>query len=232
MRRAAFLPLLLAVPLIAPAPAAACHPVPDPTPPGYRDHGCGDTSKGGVAQSVTSVSVGDDFFDPSTVRIQPGEAVRWVWASDSSSQHNVAADPNQTERFRSAFLEGAGKSFSHTFSKPGRFTYLCEIHSNTMRGVVEVGPAPFPDTKLPLARALAVRVTGAVAKLSFGLSEKARVKVVLSGPSRRTTSKSLRSGKRSLSFRRLRAGSYKATLRPTDSAGNRGPSASKRFRIR
>ena len=182
MRRVALLPLLLAVPLVVPAPAAACHPVPDPAPPGYRDHGCGDTGKGGAAQAVTSVSVGDDFFEPSPVRIQPGEAVRWVWASGSSNQHNVAADPGQSESFKSAFLAGAGKSYSHTFSKPGRFTYFCEIHANSMRGVVEVGSAPFPDTRVPRARSLAARVTGATAKLSFRLSENARVRAVLARP--------------------------------------------------
>jgi hypothetical protein len=37
---------LIVVALALPDTAAACHPVADPPPPGYRDHGCGDSKEG------------------------------------------------------------------------------------------------------------------------------------------------------------------------------------------
>lgn len=228
MRLALLLGFAAASLLSLPASAVACHPVPDPPPPGYYDHGCGDTTKGGAAQASTFVSIGDDFFDPATVRIQPGETVTWRWAG--SSKHSVVANANQTERFRSP-LQSSG-SFPHTFAKPGRFTYHCEIHSN-MRGAVEVGSAPFPDTGLPRLAGARARVSGSTAKVSFRLSERSRVRVALSGPSRRVITRVLGPGKRSISFRRLRRGGYRASLRPTDTAGNKGRLVkTRRFSVR
>ena len=222
---------LVLLTLTAPASAAACHPVPDPPPPGYSDHGCGDTTKGGVKPAAAqTVTVGDDFFAASTVQVQPGDTVTWRW--DGSSEHNVRAFPHQTESFRSAFMSGTGKTFARAFAKPGRFTYFCEIHPSTMRGAVEVGPAPFPDTSLPRVTGLKARVAGSVVKLSFRLSESARVRASLSGPSRKVTTRILRKGSRSLTLRGLRDGRYRAGLRATDTAGNRGEAASKRVSVR
>jgi plastocyanin len=173
------------------------------------------------------VAVRDDFFDPSTVQIQPGDTVTWRWSG--LNQHNVSSDPNQSEDFHSEFMIIG--SFSHTFSQPGRFTYFCEVHPTNMRGAVEVGSAPFPDTTLPRLSRLRARTRGSAVRLSFRLSEEARVKVSLRGPSRRSATRSLSRGSRSVRFRRLREGRYRATLRPTDTAGNRGRAVTKRFRI-
>jgi plastocyanin len=176
------------------------------------------------------VSVGDDFFDPATVRIEPGDRVTWRW--NGSATHNVRAFGGQTETFGSDFMSGTGKTFSHAFARAGRFTYFCEVHPDNMRGVVEVGSPPFPDTSVPrLTRLKASPGDGAV-RLAFRLSESARVKITLRGPSRRTATRRLSKGRRSVSFRRLAAGSYKATLRPTDAAGNRGKASAKRFSVR
>ena len=125
---------------------------------------------------------------------------------------------------------GSG-TFKKTFAKPGRFTYFCKIHGPAMSGVVEVGPAPFPDTLLPRLSSLKAKPGAAKVKLSFKLSEKSKVKVSLSGPSHRSATKRLGKGKRSVGFKRLRVGDYKATLRPTDGTGNRGKAVVKRFSV-
>jgi len=177
------------------------------------------------------VNVGDDFFDPVPVEIQPGDSVTWRWSG--SDDHSVRAVANQTESFRSATVRGAGKTFAHTFAKRGRFTYFCEVHPATMRGSVEVGSPPFPDTILPRVTSVKPKVSGSSAKLSFRLSEKSTLKVSLSGPSKRSTTRSLGKGKRSLTFRGLREGRYRASLRPTDTSGNKGRVVkSSRFRVR
>jgi plastocyanin len=175
------------------------------------------------------VSVGDNFFNPKTVQIQPGDSVTWRWTG--SAPHNVKADSGQTESFGSKVLTGTGNTFEHTFADPGRFTYFCEIHGPVMSGAVEVGPPPFPDTLLPRLTRLKASPGGAAVMLSFRLSEGARVKVSLRGPSRRSLTKRLGKGRRSVRIRRLRAGRYSATVRPTDVAGNRGRAVTKRFTI-
>jgi plastocyanin len=174
------------------------------------------------------VTVGDDFFDAPTVQIQPGESVTWHWTG--ATEHTVTTSPNQTESFSSKLMSSG--TLTRTFAKPGRFTYFCQVHSS-MRGAVEVGPAPFPDTTLPLVSGAKAKVAGRTAKLGFGLSEKARVRVALSGPSKRVVARVLAKGKRAISFRHLLPGSYRATLRATDTAGNKGRTVSlKRFRVR
>jgi plastocyanin len=174
------------------------------------------------------VNVGDDFYDAPTVQIQPGDSVTWHWAG--LDQHTVTASANQTMSFRSKLMSSG--TFARTFAKPGRFTYFCETHSN-MRGAVEVGPAPFPDTGLPRVSGAKAKVSRRTAKVSLRLSEKARVRVALSGPSKQVIARVLAQGKRSFSFRHLRAGSYRASLRATDTAGNNGRTVKlKRFRVR
>jgi len=174
------------------------------------------------------VNVGDGFYDAPTAQIQPGESVTWHWTG--SDQHTVTASANQTMSFRSPLM-GSG-TFTRSFPKPGRFTYFCEVHSD-MKGAVEVGPAPFPDTLLPRVSGAKATVSGRTAKVGFRLSEKARVRVALSGPSKKVMTRLLAKGKRSISFRHLRAGRYRTSLRATDTAGNRGRLIKlKRFRVR
>lgn len=175
----------------------------------------------------TGVTIGDDFFKETTVAIQPGDSVKWNWTG--SDTHTVTANPDQTEKFGSK--EQSSGSFSRTFAKPGRFSYHCEIHPTEMRGVVEVGSAPFPDTSLP-------RVAGAIGKpgrrqavVRFRLSETAKVKLTLRGPTRKTVKKQLGKGSRKLRLRRLKPGRYRATLTATDAAGNKGRAAKARFSI-
>jgi plastocyanin len=175
----------------------------------------------------STVTVDDDFFKETTVRIQPGDSVSWSWVGSDS--HTVTANPGQTEKFASK--EQSSGSFSHTFAKAGRFSYHCEIHPTEMRAVVEVGSAPFPDTSLP-------RVAGAIGKpgrrqaiVSFRLSEAAKVKLTLRGPTRKSVSKRLGKGSRKLRLRRLKPGRYRATLTATDAAGNKGRPAKARFSV-
>jgi plastocyanin len=173
------------------------------------------------------VSVMDNFFQARTVQIQPGESVTWHWGTGTT--HTATAFPNQTIKFNSG--EMSSGTFTKTFPKPGRFTYFCQIHGPSMRGTVEVGPRPFPDTLLPRLGRVKAKAVDENVKLSFRLSEKAKVKVSLSGPSHRSATKRLGKGKRSVRFKHLKAGDYKATLRPTDGAGNRGRASTKRFSI-
>ena len=175
----------------------------------------------------SDAQVGDDFFDPIPVRIQPGDTVTWHW--QGANDHTVTSFANQTDSFRSAIMSGSG-TFAHTFAKPGRFTYYCKIHPFTMRAAVEVGSAPFPDTSLPTVTRLKAKVSGSSAKLTFRLSERAKVRIAVSGA--KAATKTFGKGSRSYTARHLNRGSHTARLRATDASGNRGRTASKSFRVR
>ncbi|MFN2616956.1 MAG: hypothetical protein ABR581_07495 [Thermoleophilaceae bacterium] len=175
-----------------------------------------------------NVTVGDDFYgtDPVatffTVRINAGDTVAWRW-SNTSDTHTVTSNPsNLITRFSSGPHSG-NFVFRKTFPHRGRFTFHCEFHPDFMRGAVEVGPGPpFPDSTFPLLRRLSAHPRSHRVKLVFRLSEKSRVRVALRGAKRRTFSRVRRKGRRSITIRHLPAGSYRATLRPKDTAGHRG----------
>ena len=182
----------------------------------------------GSAQAATvPVGVGDNFFSPSTVRINPGDTVSWGW--QGSDQHNVVSTSGQSERFRSP-LQSSG-SYNRAFPNRGRFTYFCEVHPTDMRGAVEVGPPPFPDTILPRLRGLRASPSSGAVRLTFRLSERATVTASLRGATRKRVRRRLRRGRRSITIRSLKAGRHRATLVARDGAGNRSRAAVVRFRV-
>jgi plastocyanin/N-acetylneuraminic acid mutarotase len=113
----------------------------------------GVASPTGTTFDVTVAPGGSFTFDPSTVNISVGDTVRWTW---EGSGHSVtsgllpcAADsqycsPNDTNCFPGT-LSNTGTVYTHTFSQPGSYSYLCIAHCVIgMTGVVNVsgGCAP------------------------------------------------------------------------------------------
>jgi plastocyanin len=79
--------------------------------------------------SVITVTVGNNFFAPAAVTINPGDTVVW---QRLSGFHNVAADDNSF-RLGEPPNGGAGSNWttvSRTFTDPGTFGYYCEIHGS------------------------------------------------------------------------------------------------------
>jgi plastocyanin len=182
---------------------------------------------GSASAAVSSVAVDDNLFQPATVRIAPGDSVQWNW--QGSASHNVVTTSGQTMRFRSPLMTSG--SFTRAFPNRGRFTYFCEVHPVEMRGAVEVGPPPFPDTILPRLRRLRASTSSGAVRLSFRLSETARVTASLRGATRRRVTRRRRRGARSLTIRGLNAGRHRATLVARDGAGNRSRAAVVRFSV-
>jgi copper-containing nitrite reductase len=97
------------------------------------------------------VGMSDMGFLPQTLVVNAGETV--VWRNSSEVTHNVVADPGRAvyaidvklpsgvNPFGSGFLQ-PGQSFSHTFTVPGIYRYVCTLHETSgMKGVVIVkGP--------------------------------------------------------------------------------------------
>ena len=196
------------------------------------------------AAPAARVSVANFAYAPRTVQVAPGDTVTWSWAGPDTN-HSVTADPGQAESFDSdagvpipLIDHPVGFTYSHTFTRPGSFTYFCQVHT-FMRGRVDVVTSA-ADTTAPAITHLKARPARArrSVKLTFRLSESARVKLRIAAAKRpRTTLKSLtrslRRGSRSLRVRvgSLRPGRYRATLVATDAAGNRSRAARVGFRV-
>lgn len=83
-----------------------------------------------------SVSVTDNSFSPRELYIQAGQAVTWV--NNGEEIHTITADDNTFDSGNFA----SGKTYSHTFTQPGRYPYYCKLHGAAggvgMAGVIVV----------------------------------------------------------------------------------------------
>src|ERR671915_2203150 len=106
--------LALAVPLVLAAPASA------------RDW---------------AVDAVDWQFVPLETTVDVGDSVTWRFAAAGHTSTSVAG---QAESWNSApsGTNPVGSTFTHVFTKPGRYEYICIPHQDFMRGVVEVRGDP------------------------------------------------------------------------------------------
>jgi plastocyanin len=84
--------------------------------------------------STRTVAVRDTFFKPKTISIAKGTTMKWVWRG--TLPHNVTVKKGPA-RFHSRTVTKG--SFSHTFTRKGRYTIVCTIHQALgMKMVVNV----------------------------------------------------------------------------------------------
>ena len=92
--------------------------------------GCGSTTSGAPV-ATTDVSMAKSYrFDPTTIEIKAGQTV--TWTNNDNFTHTVEVDGQDDHKV------GRGESVSITFDKPGRFDYVCTLHSKDMHGTVIV----------------------------------------------------------------------------------------------
>jgi len=84
-----------------------------------------------MAQTTHIVTVGDNFFSPSSLTIQVGDTVEWRNAAGGMA-HNVTAN-------NGSFASSTASSFtfSQTFTSAGTVNYSCTVHLG-MNGVITV----------------------------------------------------------------------------------------------
>src|SRR5947199_1053516 len=79
----------------------------------------------------------DPAYNPT---INTGESVTW---NVTEGGHNV--DVMGPENFKSTNgTDKSGTQFTHTFTKPGKYTYLCDYHSGMHGTITVVDPPPPP----------------------------------------------------------------------------------------
>jgi plastocyanin len=75
------------------------------------------------AATVFDVSIGDNFFLPSSVTVFAGDQVKWTWVGVNS--HSTTSDAGLWD----SGVGGNGMTYARTFSSAGSFPYHCTIHS-------------------------------------------------------------------------------------------------------
>ena len=89
-----------------------------------------------LAHTTHVVTVGDNFFSPAKLTIEPGDTVRWTNAS-GGAPHNVTSDTGAWAPSDTA----TGFTFEITFDDPGSFYYRCTVHSGLQQGNITVESA-------------------------------------------------------------------------------------------
>jgi plastocyanin len=172
----------------------------------------------------SSIGVADFEFTPGTQQIAVGDTVTW---SFNDKGHSTTSLPGQPDKWDSG-VKGEGATFKKTFTKPGRYQYLCTPHESFMRATLVVGK----DTVSKTAGAVKATVSGTKVTIGFKLNEAASVTLKLKGAAKRTVArKRLKAGKQSITVKRLKAGSYTATLALTDDFDKKS-SVKKSFSVR
>jgi plastocyanin len=81
-------------------------------------------------------------FVPEAVTIEPGDTVRWTNNDHDKNAHSFASIPGpeaENKEIPIVILK-QGKSYEHTFNKPGEYRYFCYVHRG-MVGKIIVKPA-------------------------------------------------------------------------------------------
>jgi plastocyanin/uncharacterized protein (DUF2141 family) len=97
-----------------------------------------------AAGTVTTVSVQDDVFVPSSSSIHAGDTIVWHW---DGSDHNVTSTSHPEAWTATATVSSTTFTFTNTFNTAGTFPYECTIHADIgMLGTINVAAAPTPPT--------------------------------------------------------------------------------------
>jgi plastocyanin len=92
-----------------------------------------------TAKATVTVTIKDFEFSPSTLQIKVGDTV--VWNNTGPSSHTATS---QNGMWDTGELR-MGESSYFTFTQPGMFSYICQIHPR-MRGSITVAPEPMTQT--------------------------------------------------------------------------------------
>ncbi|MCU4741447.1 plastocyanin/azurin family copper-binding protein [Halobacteria archaeon AArc-m2/3/4] len=103
---------------------------------GENGEGNGDAENGGGG--TETVAVGDNYYEPEDLAIEPGTTVQWVW--EGSAQHNVnpTDQPDGADWEGHVELQDSGE-YEHTFDAEGDYAYTCDPHPG-MDGTITVDP--------------------------------------------------------------------------------------------
>jgi len=99
--------------------------------------------RGAAPVAATAVLVrGDRFqghvYDPPVIRVAAGATVTWTFADRGAGGQGEPAEHNVVGAGFASPVIAAG-DWSHTFTAPGSYAYLCSLHPG-MDGQIEVTP--------------------------------------------------------------------------------------------
>lgn len=87
------------------------------------------------AAATKNVTVGDNFFSPSSVSIKRNDSVRFRW-NGTSRRHNVSVRSGPV-KFKSKTKRGS-YTYTRKFGTKGTYKLYCTLHPDSMKATVRV----------------------------------------------------------------------------------------------
>jgi len=94
-----------------------------------------------AARKTFQVTVADDYYAPTALTIKKGNKIRWNWSDANYDSHNVKLTkaPKGVKKTDFKSATGAiGINFSRKFTVPGKYHFICTLHSSVMTMDVKV----------------------------------------------------------------------------------------------
>ncbi|HEY7255259.1 MAG TPA: plastocyanin/azurin family copper-binding protein [Solirubrobacterales bacterium] len=86
--------------------------------------------------SAATITIGDNFFSPTSKTVSVGTKVRFDWTG--RKKHNVTKQSGPGASFNSETTKSNGINFSKTFSRPGVYKLICTVHPKEMKLTIRV----------------------------------------------------------------------------------------------
>lgn len=93
-----------------------------------------DSEPAGVA-ATKSVTVGDNFFSPTSRSIKRNDSIRFSW-NGTDNRHNVAVRSGPA-KFKSKTRRGS-YTYTRKFGTKGTYKLYCTLHPDSMKATVKV----------------------------------------------------------------------------------------------
>ncbi len=133
-----------------PPPPPTAPPAPSTTVGGSTGGGTGGGTgvgtgggTGGGSTGAPSVTIADFRFAPSVLTVAQGTTV--TWTNSGLARHTVASNDGT---FHSPDVR-SGQTYTRTFSTPGTYTYICDIHPDMTGTIAVTGPGGTPPPPAP-----------------------------------------------------------------------------------
>ncbi len=89
------------------------------------------------------VTVNDFYFGPSSLTINKGQSIKWVWSELNTYPHDVHLKKGpkklkQKGTYSTKTTAVTGAQFKKTFNTPGTYQFICTIHPTEMHFKVVV----------------------------------------------------------------------------------------------
>ena len=94
-------------------------------------------SAGAGSGPVKTVTLHDNYFMPGKLTVKRNTTIKWVWPIGLTNTHDVmlAKHPKGVKPFMSDYAAG-DYSFKRMLTKPGTYTFECDMHQGMHMTVV------------------------------------------------------------------------------------------------